>query len=83
MLQEGIIIEYASLWSIPIVVVPKPDSTIRLCNDICRLNQVKLDSCYFPQVDDLMERLWKAWYISTLDLTKNIGRCHWILKLGP
>ncbi|KAK3535045.1 hypothetical protein QTP70_002230 [Hemibagrus guttatus] len=55
----------------PIVVVPKPDSSLHLCNDFQRLNQIlEFDSYPLPQVDDPVERLGKAGFVSTLDLTK-------------
>lgn len=39
-----------------------------LCNDFWKLNQV---SGYpLPQVDDLVEHLGRAHFVSTLDLTK-------------
>ncbi|XP_047672338.1 uncharacterized protein LOC125145208 [Tachysurus fulvidraco] len=70
-LKEGIIEESASPWSSPIVVVPKPDGSIHFCNDFWRLNQISdFDSYPLPQVDDLVERLGQARFISTLDLTK-------------
>ncbi|KAF4090058.1 hypothetical protein AMELA_G00047550 [Ameiurus melas] len=71
MLRDGVIEESNSPWSSPIVVVPKPDGSIRLCKDFRRLNQVSdFDSYPLPRVDDLVERLGRARFISTLDLTK-------------
>ena len=55
----------------PIVLVPKPDGTIRLCNDFRKLNEIsKFDAYPMPRIDELIERLGTARYISTLDLTK-------------
>ena len=71
MLQLRVIEESSSAWSSPIVLVPKPDETFRLCNDFRRLNEV-LDFDAYPmlRVDDLIERLGPARYLTTLDLTK-------------
>ncbi|KAL0159612.1 hypothetical protein M9458_043337, partial [Cirrhinus mrigala] len=55
----------------PIVMVPKPDGTLRFCNDFRRLNEVsEFDGYPMPRVDELLDRLGRARYISTLDLTK-------------
>ncbi|KAL0177337.1 hypothetical protein M9458_026231, partial [Cirrhinus mrigala] len=55
----------------PIVMVPKPDGTLRFCNDFRRLNEVsEFDGYPMPRVDELLDRLGQARYISTLDLTK-------------
>ncbi len=60
-----------SPWSNPIVLVPKPDGTLRFCNDFRSLNEVSEFNGYpMPRVDELLDRLGRAWYISTLDLTK-------------
>ncbi|KAF4089134.1 hypothetical protein AMELA_G00063060, partial [Ameiurus melas] len=70
MLRDRVIEESNSPWSSPIVVVPKLEGSIRLCNDFRRLNQVSdFDSYPLPRVDDLVERLGSAQFISTLDLT--------------
>ena len=80
MLQNGIIEESHSEWCSPIVLVPKPDGSIRFCNDFRKLNEIsKFDAYPMPRVDELIERLGKARYISTLDLTKG----YWQVPLAP
>uniref|UniRef100_A0A8C1LPZ1 Gypsy retrotransposon integrase-like protein 1 n=1 Tax=Cyprinus carpio TaxID=7962 RepID=A0A8C1LPZ1_CYPCA len=71
MLRLGVIEPSHSPWSSPIVMVPKPDGTLRFCNDFRRLNEVSEFDCYpMPHVDELFDRLGRVWFISTLDLTK-------------
>uniref|UniRef100_A0A9J7Z8P6 Integrase catalytic domain-containing protein n=1 Tax=Cyprinus carpio carpio TaxID=630221 RepID=A0A9J7Z8P6_CYPCA len=71
MLKLGVIEPSNSPWSSPIVMVPKPDGTLRFCNDFRRLNEVSaFDGYPMPRVDELLDRLGRARYISTLDLTK-------------
>ncbi len=68
MLRLGVIEPSRSPWSSPIVMVPKPDGTLRFCSDFRRVNEV---SGYpMPRVDELIDRLGRARFISTLDLTK-------------
>ncbi len=71
MLKLGVIEPSNSPWSSPIIMVPKPDDTLHFCNDFRRLNEVsEFDGYPMPQVDELQDRLSRARYISTLDLTK-------------
>ncbi|KAL1253020.1 hypothetical protein QQF64_017713, partial [Cirrhinus molitorella] len=71
MLKLGVIEPSRSPWSSPIVMVPKPDGTLRFCNDFRRLNEIsEFDGYPMPRVDELLDRLGRARYISTLDLTK-------------
>ncbi|XP_042624239.1 uncharacterized protein LOC122147153 [Cyprinus carpio] len=71
MLRLGVIEPSHSPWSSPIVMVPKPDGTLRFCNDFRRLNEVSKFDCYpMPCVNELLDRLGRARFISTLDLTK-------------
>ncbi|KAI2649246.1 Retrovirus-related Pol polyprotein from transposon 17.6 [Labeo rohita] len=71
MLKLGVIKPSRSAWSSPIVMVPKPDGTLRFCNDFRRLNEVsEFDGYPMPRVDELLERLGRAQFITTLDLTK-------------
>uniref|UniRef100_A0A803JM67 Gypsy retrotransposon integrase-like protein 1 n=1 Tax=Xenopus tropicalis TaxID=8364 RepID=A0A803JM67_XENTR len=71
MLELGVIEESHSDWSSPIVLIPKPDGSWRFCNDFRKLNTVsKFDAYPMPRVDELIERLGTARYLTTLDLTK-------------
>ncbi|KAL0148983.1 hypothetical protein M9458_055787 [Cirrhinus mrigala] len=61
MLKLGVIEPSRSPWSSPIVMVPKPDGTLRFCNDFRRLNEVsQFDSYPMPRVDKLLDRLGRA-----------------------
>jgi len=67
-------------WSSPIVLVPKPDGSIRFCKDFRKLNEIsKFDTYPMPRVDELIERLGKSHYITNLDLTKG----YWQVPLAP
>uniref|UniRef100_A0A669FBS4 Gypsy retrotransposon integrase-like protein 1 n=1 Tax=Oreochromis niloticus TaxID=8128 RepID=A0A669FBS4_ORENI len=71
MLSLGIIQPSASEWCNPVVLAPKKDSTIRFCIDFRYLNSIsKFDSYPMPRIDDLIERLGKAKYLTTIDLSK-------------
>lgn len=80
MQQFGIIEPSSSEWSSPIVLVPKKDGTLRFCLDFRKLNSIsKFDPYPMPRVDELVERLGKAKYLSTLDLCKG----YWQVPLKP
>ncbi|KAI2644391.1 Retrovirus-related Pol polyprotein from transposon 17.6 [Labeo rohita] len=61
MLKLGVIEPSRRAWSSPIVMVPKPDGTLRFCNDFRCLNQVsEFDGYPMPRVDELLECLGRA-----------------------
>lgn len=63
----GVIEPSISEWSSPIVLGPKKDGTLWFCLDFRKLNNVsKFDPYPMPRVDELVERLGKAKYLSTL-----------------
>ncbi|XP_069371637.1 uncharacterized protein [Paralichthys olivaceus] len=71
MLDLNVIEESKSAWSSPIVLADKPDKTVRFCNDFRKVNEVsEFDAYPMPRVDELIESLGKARFLTTLDLTK-------------
>lgn len=80
MLELGIIEVSCSEWCSPIVLVPKKDGSLRFCIDFRYLNAVSnFDPYPMPRIDDLLERVGRAQYITTLDLSKG----YWQLALAP
>lgn len=71
MLSMGVIEESKSDWRNPIALVPKADGTVRVYIDFCKVSSLtKFDSYPVLQVDELLEWLGPAQYLSTVDLTK-------------
>ncbi|XP_074840491.1 protein associated with UVRAG as autophagy enhancer [Carettochelys insculpta] len=63
----------------PIVLVPKPDGTTHFCNDFRRLSHIsQFDAYLIPRIDELVDRLGTARYLTTLDLTKG----YWQIPLA-
>ena len=71
LLRAGFIVSSKSPWSSPMVPVKKTDGTIRLCIDFRQLNKVTVpDPYHMPRVDDLLDELAEAKWMSKLDLNK-------------
>ena len=69
--REGIIERSSSEWAFPIVLVKKKDGSLRMCVDYRRLNAITDADAYpMPRVDDMIDALGKAKYITTLDLAR-------------
>lgn len=71
MLAHKMIEPSQSDWSSPILLVPKADQTWRFCVDFRRVNSVtKTDSYPLPRVDDCIDQIGSAKYVSKFDLLK-------------
>jgi hypothetical protein len=71
MLDNDIIETSKSDWSSPCILVPKPDSTYRLCTDFQKVNYViKMDYYRIPRIDDCVDKIGSAKFASKFDLLK-------------
>lgn len=71
LLDHGFAVPSCSSWSSPSLLVPKSDQTPRFCNDYRKVNAVtKPDSFPLPRMDDCVDRVGSAKYVTKLDLLK-------------
>jgi Reverse transcriptase (RNA-dependent DNA polymerase)/Aspartyl protease len=69
-LEKGWIAPSASSYGAPVLFVPKPDGSMRMCIDYRALNNITLKNKYpLPRIDDLLDNLSGAKHFSSLDLT--------------
>ena len=69
MLADGKIVRSTSPAAAPILFVPKPDGTLRLCIDYRGLNKITIKNRYpLPLMNELRDRLGKAKFFTKLDL---------------
>lgn len=69
MLKAGIIQKSNSDWSSPVILVPKPNGTKRLCVDYKKLNKKTIKKRWpMPNVWDIITRLVGAVFITLFDL---------------
>ncbi|KAH9102717.1 hypothetical protein AeMF1_020755, partial [Aphanomyces euteiches] len=80
-------------WASPVLMIRKPDGSIRFCIDYRKLNDVTIKDRYpMPRVDDLLDVLGKSKYFSTMDVAsgywnvrmdeKSIEKTAFICKFG-
>ncbi|KAJ7987881.1 hypothetical protein DPEC_G00331190 [Dallia pectoralis] len=76
LLRIGLVEPSARSWFGSIVLVPKPDGSVRFFNDFGLLNAISTFDVY---PTEMIEQLGKAIFISTLNLTKG----YWQVPLAP
>lgn len=71
LVEHGLATPSQSPWSSPCILVPKSDSTFRFCTDYRKVNAVtKPDSFPLPRMEDCVDKVGAARYVTKLDLLK-------------
>ena len=71
LLENDFIAPSNSSWSSPCILVPKPDGSYRMCTDYRKVNSVtKTDTFPIPRMDDCIDKVGKAKYVTKFDLLK-------------
>ena len=79
MLDNNIIERSSSAWSSPCILVPKPDKSYRFCTDYRKVNVcTKADSYPIPRIDDCIDHIGGAKYVSKFDMLKG----YWQIPLS-
>lgn len=80
LVANGWVVPSSSPWGAPILLVPKPDGTMRVCVDYRALNALTVKNRYsLPRVDDLLDSLSGATVFTALDLASG----YWQIRLKP
>ena len=71
LLDNGLAKPSYSSWASPCLLVAKPDMTFRFCTDYRKVNMVtKPDSFPLPRIEDCVDRVGAAKYVTKCDLLK-------------
>jgi hypothetical protein len=80
MLPAGVIEPATSESASPVLIIPKPDGSMRFCIDYRRLNTVTVRASYpLPRMDECIDSLVGASVFSTLDCNS----CYWKISVSP
>ncbi len=71
LVENGLAVPSCSPWCSPCLLVPKPDGTSRFCTDYRKVNKLtKSDSYPLPRMEDCIDRIGNAKFVTKLDLLK-------------
>ncbi|XP_068233540.1 uncharacterized protein [Palaemon carinicauda] len=71
LLKNGLATRSTSAWASPCLLVPKPNGKVRLCTDFRQINNVTIKDSYpLPRIDDILDAIGAAKYLSQIDLLR-------------
>ncbi len=71
LLTDGIIERSTSEWSSPVIPLPKPNGSLRLCVDYRAVNKVtQLSRTWIPRLEEMVNKIGHSSVISKIDLAK-------------
>ncbi len=80
MLSHGIAEPSISSWSSPCLLVIKSDGSDRFCTDFRKVNNITKPDCHpLPRMEDCVDRVGSAAFVTKLDLLKG----YWQVPLTP
>ena len=80
LIQMGWVVPSTSPFNAPILFIPKPDGSLRVCLDYRALNALTVKNRYaLPRSDDLIDSLAGATVFTALDLASG----YWQIRLNP
>ena len=69
MIKYKIIRESRSPWSSPVILIPKPNGTKRMCIDYRRLNKKTIQQNWpIPRILDILDRVSRSIFFTDMDL---------------
>ena len=85
MFDQGTMEPSDSPWAAPIILVAKKDGTTRFCLDYRKLNNVTRKDAYpLPRIDEILDTLSRAQWISTLDMASGYYQIlsEWMIEIS-
>ena len=71
LLRHGLARPSKSPWASPCILVPKEDGSSRFCTDYRKINNVTIKDSYpLPLIDDLIDSVGQAKFVTKIDLLK-------------
>ena len=71
MKDMGVIEDSYSPWASPVVLIPKPDGSVRFCIDYRKVNDLTVPDAHpMPRIDDLIDKIGAAPFKTKIDLSR-------------
>ena len=71
LIRHGLARPSKSPWASPCILVPKEDGSLRFCTDYRKINNLTIKDSYpLPLVDDLIDSVGQAKFVTKIDLLK-------------